>query len=194
MTGSRGPALPAWVVPSVTEVDKLSSLARSQYDAPRGNRAQACGIVGTLRWVSGQVMVGPITGRPDQPVTAAIATAECWAAKALTEGGRSEQQLKEACAELGGTYWPPDVELVDPEEGYGVYQTLSWLLGWSEGYRGGCVPPLPPVRHHQKGDTVTVKQLDEQAMVIPSPSPHLPQQRSTVHERATPSRATTADQ
>jgi hypothetical protein len=192
MTGSGGPSLPAWAVPSVTEVDTLFSLARSEYDAPRGNRAQACGIVGALRWVSGQALVGPVTGRLDQPVTAAVATAECWAAKALTEGRKSEQQLKDACTELGVAYWPPDIELIDPEEGHGVYQTLSWLLGWSEGYRGGLVPPLPPPHHHQ-GNTVTADHLDEQARVIPASAPHLPQQRSTVHQWPTPSPTSTAD-
>lgn len=192
MTASRGPALPAWVVPSVPEVDKLLSLARSEYDAPRGNRAQACGIVATLGWISGRATVGPITGRPDQPITAAVATAECWAAKALTEGGRLEQQLKQACAELRVAYWPPDIELIDPEEGHGVYQTLSWLLGWSEGYHGGCVPPLPTPRHSKADNTVTDDQLDEQARVIPSSAPHC-HSSDPLRARATPSRASTAD-
>ena len=96
-------------------------------------------------------MVGPITGRPDQPITAAVATAECGAAKALTEGGRSEQQLKATCAELGVAYWPPDIEPIDPEEAHGVYQTLSWLLGWSQGYRGAGFPAstvTPPTGQH----------------------------------------------
>jgi hypothetical protein len=193
MTGSGDRSIPAWVAPSVAEVDTLSTLARSEYDAPRGNRAQACGIVSALQWVSGQALVGPVTGRPDQPVTAAVATAECWAAKALTEGSKSEQHLKDGCTELGVAYWPPDIELIDPEEGHGVYQTLSWLLGWSAGYRGGLVPPLPPPGHHQQGNTVTTDHLDEQARGIPLSAPHLPQQRSTVHQRPTPSPTSTAD-
>jgi hypothetical protein len=187
MTGSRGSALPGWVVPSVTEVDQVSCLAWSQYDTPRGNRAQACGIVSALRWVSGQTLVGPVTGRHDQPVTAAVATAECWAAKALTEGCRSEQQLQQACAELGVAYWPPNIELIDPEEAHGVYQTLSWLLGWAQGYRGGCVSPLPPPRHPQQDSTVTTDQPDAQAISNPGSVPHLLQQRSTTPQRSTPS-------
>jgi hypothetical protein len=175
MTGPR--ALPAWVVPSAMEVSELFSLARSEYDAPHGNRPQACGIVGALRWVLGETMIGPVTARPDQPVTETVATAECWAAKALAEGDRSSQdQLEAACAELGVDYWPPDMELIDPEEGHGVYQTLSWLLAWSDGYRGGCAPPLPHPPHPQ------------------SSLPPVPQQRSPVHERnTTPSASQTAD-
>jgi hypothetical protein len=174
MTRARVPALPAWVVPSATEIDDVYSLARSQFDAPRGNRPQACGIVGALRWATGDAPLAPVTGRPDQPVTAALAGAECWAAKALAQDGISEAQLEAACAELGVAYWPPDVELIDPEEGFGAYQTLSWLLGWKHGYRGGHVPPLPCPRHPALND--------------------LPQQRSTVREQpGTPSRTSAAD-
>lgn len=194
MTRARGPALPAWMVPSATEVAELYSLARSQYDAPRGNRPQACGIVDTLRWAQGDAVAGPVTGRLDQPVTAAVATAECWAAKALAEGGISEEQLEAACSELGVAYWPPDVELIDPEEGYGAYQTLSWLLGWRDGYRGGRVPPLPCPRHNCSGSTVTAEVLAEQEIVTP-PSPRdLPQQRPPVREQpGTPSPTRTGD-
>ncbi|MBV9652201.1 MAG: hypothetical protein JO296_18965 [Pseudonocardiales bacterium] len=183
MTRAWGSALPAWVVPSATEVAELYSLARSQYGAPRGNRPQARGIVGVLRWATGDDMVGPVTGRPDQPVTAAVAIAECWAAKSLTEGSISEEELKAACVELGVAYWPPDVELIDPEEGCGAYQTLSWLLQWHDGYRGGRVPPLPSPRHSRTGSTITPPCLE-----------HLPQQRSTAQERCVPpSRTSTSD-
>lgn len=141
------------------EVDDLCALARSEYDAPHGNRTQACGIVGALMWVASGAMVGPVTGRPEQPVTAAVAKAECWAAKAAGDGGQtSEWRLKGACAELGVAYWPPNLELIDPEEGYGVYQTLSWLLHWLDGYRGGCVPPLPLPRRNLTGSVVTADQ------------------------------------
>lgn len=153
------PAVPAWVVPSAAEVDDLYSLAQSEYDAPRGNRPQACGIAGALRWVSGSAATGPVTGRLEQPVTAALAKAECWAARATADsGGTPERRLQVACAELGVAYWPPNPELVDPEEGHGVYQTLSWLLGWSDGYRGGRVPPLPVSRRNFDGSTVLVPQ------------------------------------
>jgi hypothetical protein len=150
------PAVPAWVVPSAMEVDDLYALARSEYAAPLGNRPQACGIVGALLWVASDAVAGPVTGRPEQPVTAAVATAECWAAKAAGDGGQTpEWRLKGACDELGVAYWPPNVELIDPEEGYGVYQTLSWLLHWLDGYRGGRVPPLPLPRRGLAGSMTT---------------------------------------
>jgi hypothetical protein len=40
--------VPAWVAPSALELDDLYAVARSEYDAPRGNRPQATGIVGAL--------------------------------------------------------------------------------------------------------------------------------------------------
>jgi hypothetical protein len=173
MAGAGVPAVPAWVVPSALELDDLYSVARSEYDAPRGNRPQACGIVGALMWVTGDARVGPVTGRPEQPVTAAVATAECWAARAMGHSSETpEWQLKAACTELGVAYWPPNVELIDPEEGYGVYQTLSWLLRWLDGYRGGSVPPLPLPQRHLDGCPVTADQLgvvaDQPASSAPS--------------------------
>ena len=183
MTGAGVPAVPAWVVPSALELDDLYSVARSEYDTPRGNRPQACGIVGTLRWVMGDAMVGPVTGRPEQPVTAAVAKAECWAAKATGHGGETpERRLKAVCAELGVDYWPPNVELIDPEESHGVYQTLSWLLHWLDGYRGGGVPPLPLPQRYLDASTATADELAEEAVAQSSLS-HLPEQRGTSRER-----------
>lgn len=70
-------------------------------------------------------------------------------------------------------YRLPEVELIDPEEGHGVYQTLSWLLGWPEGYRGGLVPPLPLHATIKRGNTMTADHLDDdQASLIPSSALH----------------------
>lgn len=185
--------VPGWVVPSALEIDDLYSLAWSVYDAPRGNRSQACGIVGSLMWVIGDAMVGPVTGRPEQPVTAAVAKAECWAAKAVGDrSGTPEGRVIAACAELGVAYWPPKVELIYPEESYGVYQTLSWLLRWLDGYRGGCVPPLPLPRSNFEKTTVTADEL-EKPMATQSPLWHLPEQRSSSRERWTPRRTNTGN-
>lgn len=184
MTGAGVPAIPAWVVPSALELDDLYSAARLEYDAPRGNRPQACGIVGALMWVMGGVVVGPVTGRPEQPVTAAVAKAECWAAKATGHGGETpEWRLEAVCAELAVAHWPPNVELIDPEEGYGVYQTLSWLLRWIDEYRGGRVPPLPLPGRNLDASTATADELTEEAMVTQSSLWHLPEQRSMSRER-----------
>ena len=183
MAGAGRPAVPAWVVPSALELHDLYSLARSEYNAPRGNRPQARGIVGALVWVMGDALVGPVTGRPEQPVTAAVAKAECWAARAAGDGSRTpEWRLKATCAELGGVCWPLNLELIDAEEGYGVYQTLSWLLRWLDGYRDGCVPPLPLPQRNLDGNTVTADEHDEEATVTLSSLRHLPEQRSISRE------------
>jgi hypothetical protein len=184
MTGAGVPAVPAWVVPSALQLEGLYSLARLEYDAPRSNRPQACGIVGTLMWVTGNAVVGPVTGRPEQPVTAAVAKAECWAARATGHSGETpEWRLKAVCAELGVAYWPPNVELIDPEESYGVYQTLSWLLHWLDGYRGGCVPPLALPGGNLDASTASADELAEEAMVTQASRWHLPEQRSMSRER-----------
>jgi hypothetical protein len=129
-------------------------------------------------------MVGPVTDRPEQPVTAEVAKAECWAARAAGDGSRTpESRLKGACAELGVAYWPPNLELIDPEESYGVYQTLSWLLRWLDGYRGGCVPPLPLPQRNHDASTTTADELDEEVMATQPSLWHMPQQRSTSRER-----------
>jgi hypothetical protein len=185
MAGATRPAVPVWVVPSALELDDLYAVARSEYDAPRGNRPQATGIVGALLWVTGDALVGPVTGRPDQPVTAAVAKAECWAARAAGDGSRTpEWRLKATCGELGVAYWPPNLELIDPEESYGVYQTLSWLLRWLDGYRGGCVSPLPLPQRNLDASTTTADELDEEVMATQSPLWYLPQQRSMSREWA----------
>ncbi len=139
----------------------------------------------------GDATVGPVTGRPEQPVTAAVAKAECWAARAAGDGGQTpEWQLKATCAELGVAYWPPELELIDPEEGYGVYQTLSWLLRWLDGYRGGSVPPLPLQQRKLNASTTTADELDE-AMVTQPSLLQLPEQRSVSPEPWTPRRTST---
>jgi hypothetical protein len=143
-------------------------------------------------WVTGDVVIGPVTGRPEQPVTAEVAKAECWAARAAGDGSRTpEWRLKATCAELGVVYWPPNLELVDPEEGYGVYQTLSWLLRWVDGYRGGCVPPLPLPQRNLDASTTTADELEEETTVTQSSLWHLPEQRSLSREPWTPRRTST---
>jgi hypothetical protein len=64
--------------------------------------------------------------------------------------------MPQACGRL-----PPNGELIAPEEGSRVYQTLSWLLRCIDGYRGGCVPPLPLPQRNLDGSTVTADELAE---------------------------------
>jgi hypothetical protein len=55
--------------------------------------------------VLGEALVGPVTGRPDQPVTAAMAKAECWAARAAGHSGETpEWRLQAICAEFDTAY------------------------------------------------------------------------------------------
>ena len=151
--GMTGMDLPTtvreWVRPSAVQVEDLQWLAhrrRVETDGIESDAAAA--VVATVMWVWGRIP-GPVTGRLEQPVTRAVAVAEWWAAAAASDGGAtSERQRRGVCAELDVAYWPPEYDRVGLEEGYAIYQTLSWLLGTLDGWERGRRPPLPiPVRN-----------------------------------------------
>ncbi|MFN2496707.1 MAG: hypothetical protein ABR608_12485 [Pseudonocardiaceae bacterium] len=150
MTGMDLPAtVREWVRPSPVEVEDLQWLAhrrRVETDGIESDAAAA--MVATVMWVWGRIP-GPATGRLEQPVTRAVAVAEWWAAAAVSDGGAtSERQRRGVCAELGVAYWSPQYDRVGLEEGYAIYQTLSWLLGTLDGWERGRRPPLTiPVRN-----------------------------------------------
>lgn len=76
------------------------------------------------------------------------------------------------------------------EEGYGVYQALSWLLRWLDGYRGGSVPPLPLPQRKLNASPTTADELDEATVTQPSLL-QLPEQRFVSPEPWTPRRTST---
>ncbi|MCA1693667.1 MAG: hypothetical protein LC749_02485 [Actinobacteria bacterium] len=69
----------------------------------------------------GRVGDGPVTGRPDQPVTAAVAKAECWAQEPA--GDVPAQDLVPQRVELS-----PGIGLGRPVERY-VEAAAAWLFG-----------------------------------------------------------------
>jgi hypothetical protein len=77
-----------------------------------------------------------------------VAYAEMWAAMALCDGGATpDRLLRAACAEGRVPYYRPNFDLIDLEEGFAIYQTLSWLLGSPDGWERGRETPLEiPVR------------------------------------------------
>jgi len=139
-------AVPDWVRPSAAEVFDLQWLAYRRYlDAEHEvDAAWGEAIAATVVWVWGS-LIGPATGRPEQPVTRGVAVAEMWAAMAIGDGGGTpERDLRGACEGVGVRYYPPDFCTVDPERGMAMYETLCWLLGDSP---GGCSPAArrPPM-------------------------------------------------
>jgi hypothetical protein len=149
MSGLRGhESVSEWVRPTAVEVEDLHWLAhRRHMDTEGWVSDAAAATAATVAWVWGGT-TAPVTGRSEQPVTREVAVAEWWAAMAACDGGATpERQRRRVCTELGVPYWPPDYEAVGLEQGYAIYQTLSWLLGTLDGWERGRRPPLQiPVR------------------------------------------------
>lgn len=143
MTRVDAHLLPGWARPRPVEVFDLHWLALRRYQDTEGWESEAAaGIASSVTWTWGYG-TGPATGRPEQPVTHRVATAEWWAAMAVADrGGTSERQRRGVCWELGVPYWAPDYDGMSLEEGYAIYQTLSWLLGTLDGWQRGRQPPL----------------------------------------------------
>lgn len=145
MSGMVVHSVPAWVRPSAVEVCDLQWLAYRRHLDTEGwvsQAAAAVAVAATVVWVWGGIG-GPVTGRPEQPVTRAVATTELWAAMAACDGGYTpERQRRAVCAAEGVAYWAPDYQRVSLEEGYAIYQTLSWLLRSPDGWEHGRRAPL----------------------------------------------------
>lgn len=153
MSGMDVHPVPEWVRPSAVQVYDFQWLAHRRYLDTTGHQSEAAaGMAAAVVWVRGGIS-GPATGRPEQPVTRAIATAELWAAMAICDGGGTpERQCRAVCAEVGVPYWPSDFDGVSLETGYGIYQTLSWLLRYLDGWEWGRYPPLElPARNADGG-------------------------------------------
>ena len=147
-------AVPDWVRPSAAEVFDLQWLAYRRYlDAEHEvDAAWGEAIAATVVWVWGS-LVGPATGRPEQPVTRGVAVAEMWAAMALCDGGGTpERDLRRACEWEGVRYYPPDFRSVDAERGMAMYETLCWLTGDPPGgYGPSGRPPMEVPRRDAAG-------------------------------------------
>lgn len=122
MTGMG--VLPAWVVPSVVEVDDLFCLAGALREDPASARIVARGSA--VAWVRGGV-AAPVTGRADTPVTRGLASAEMWAALAVCARG-TPVPGEGVCAGWGVRYLAPMAN-VGLDVGDGVARALGWLLG-----------------------------------------------------------------
>lgn len=82
-------------------------------------------------WVLGDG-VAPVTGRPDQPVTAEVAEVEWWSAWAAVNSTTMHlAPLVEVSRELGVAYRPP--QAVGLPVAHATWAVLSWLLGVQDG-------------------------------------------------------------
>jgi hypothetical protein len=86
--------IPEWVVPAPMEVVDLHWLAYRVHSDTGSVRC--AGISGSLAWVGGDP-AGPVIGRTEKPVTAAIARAEMGAAIAV--GNDAPPDLERLCAD-----------------------------------------------------------------------------------------------
>jgi hypothetical protein len=135
--------LPEWVRPSVAQVDDLELLAwRLIFDGDEIDAQRGKGIILSVGWLC-RTGSSPATMRTERPITRPMALAETFAAAALSDGGgTTERMLRDWCAQLGVQYWPPAFGVIGLDEGYAIYQTLSWMAGNLDGWEGGRTPPL----------------------------------------------------
>jgi hypothetical protein len=172
-------AVPTWAVPTCHAITDLHWLAYA--DVVESAAARSRGIVAALEWARG-TQDGPVSGRPDHPVTAATAEAELWAATGIVRPG-APAPARTLADELGVEYRP--ARPVDPVAAEGVRATVSWLLGRTE------TPPLEiPVR---RGDGL-LAEPDDVVDIAMAAEPHRtwgPEERhaARAHARATVERS-----
>jgi len=151
------PVDPPWGVPTPVQITDLHWLAYAE--SSETGSARAAGAVATPAWVRGG-QGAPVTARPEQPVTSALAQFEMWAAAALI-GPDAPPPLKTLSEELGVAYRRP--LNISPAEADGVRAALGWLLGRTR------QPPLPLPERRADGQLVDVQELVEAAMAA---APH----------------------
>lgn len=115
---------PGWVV---QPPDAVQECWEAVWRRVTGSERDA-GVSWTLRWLfDGEV--GPVTSRPPSQCTRENARAESWAALCLAADmpGPTEEDWRRLGADP-----LPVVRTLDREFTYGVWRTLSWLLGVRE--------------------------------------------------------------
>lgn len=141
MGGTWTPRTPDWVVPPGGQVADEHWLA---YAMLRSTRSPwAAGVATAIAWVRGG-RVGPITDRPEQPVTRAVVEAECWAAEAARDPS-GPPPLDLIYSQLGVAPYPP-APGIDVNYCLGCWRALRWVLG-----RPDQDPPVAVPRRHDDG-------------------------------------------
>lgn len=138
------PGLPGWVVPARSEVSDLEWVAYRLWRF-EGMGALPAGVHATAEWVAGGGLgLGPVTGIVGQPVTEDLAKAE------LAAAVRVYDMAGQAVGREYLAQWA-----------YGVWRTLSWLVGVA-----GSRSPYPiPVRHPEPDwRTLSAQELYDRAI------------------------------
>jgi hypothetical protein len=126
-------------------VADLQWLAYRTYDLTdhEAERDEAEGITTAITWLWGAIRLGPVTSRPEYPITRDVAMAEMWAAMAVCDGGGTpEYWLRGDCELRGVRYYPPDFGRLSLDHGWGMYTCLSWATGSADGWERGRRAPM----------------------------------------------------
>lgn len=120
---SRAAVAPEWVTVGSGQVfDLLERTVARVESTGRGPE-----YLRPLLWAIGDG-VAPVTGRPDQPVTAEVAEVEWWSAWAAVKPTTMHlAPLAEVSAELGVAYRHP--QKVTSAVAHAAWAVLGWLLG-----------------------------------------------------------------
>lgn len=170
-------AVPAWVVPSPERVMEMQEVVFQRYTDTQLEWVR--GAANVLLWVLWGSLRGPVTGRPEQPVTAEMAEAEWWVAAAVVEPpGIPALALEEICAQLGVAYFPPGVGCTR-SVARGVWPMLGWLLGMEE---AGSPDGLPSVWRRQ-GRTPSAEELYDKEIAVGQDRYRLPEAQIALWRR-----------
>lgn len=163
---------PRWVKPTADEVDDFHWLGYRVHT--EAGPEWVSGAVTAAAWVRGG-RTAPVTERDEQPVTAALAEAELWAAVAAGPAGDG-LPLTSIYTRLGVTPWP--TQPVSRQWAEGAWRALRWLLGLQ-----GQGPPLPlPVRNPD-GTTPTRDELYAAQMALQPWRYSQPEQQQALRTR-----------
>lgn len=153
MGGTWTPRTPDWVVPPASQIADEHWLAYAMLR--QTGRPWAAGVATAIAWIRGG-RVGPITDRPEQPVTRALAEAECWAAEAARDPS-GPPPLDLIYSQLQVARYPP-APGIDVNYCVGCWSALRWVLG-----RPDQDPPVAVPRRHDDGRLYTADDLYREA-------------------------------
>ncbi|MGH7750185.1 MAG: hypothetical protein ACREQ5_36270 [Candidatus Dormibacteria bacterium] len=153
MGGRWTPRTPDWVAPPAGQVADEHWLAYAMLRTTPG--PWAAGVATAIAWIRGG-RVGPITDRPEQPVTRALAEAECWAAEAARDPS-VPPPLDLIYSQLKVAPYPPAAR-IDARYCVGCWDALRWVLG-----RPDRAPPVAVPRRHDDGRVYTADDLYAEA-------------------------------
>lgn len=166
--------MPDWVSVELGQV--MGVLERVIADVESSGGGRRLGYLRALLWTVGDGPA-PVTGRPDQPVTAEVAEVEWWSAWAAVDPTTVHlAPLAEVSQGLGVVYRRPNEVSVAVADS--TWMVLSWLLGIQD--QNG---PHALAAWMFAGPTPSAQQLFQQAAAVDAGGERPPEQWAALWQR-----------